>query len=90
MAVYCSNCGPDTGRFATSDLNDLYRRVINRNNRLKRLIQLNAPDIIVRNEKRMLQELSLIHISPVSPAAIATRSWRWTGSRWTGSTSPPR
>ena len=46
----------DGGRFASSDLNDLYRRVINRNNRLKRLIQLNAPDIIVRNEKRMLQE----------------------------------
>src|SRR6202045_1438295 len=49
--------GPlDGGRFATSDLNDLYRRVINRNNRLKRLIELRAPDIIVRNEKRMLQE----------------------------------
>ena len=46
----------DGGRFATSDLNDLYRRVINRNNRLKRLMDLNAPDIIVRNEKRMLQE----------------------------------
>ena len=46
----------DGGRYASSDLNDLYRRVINRNNRLKRLIQLNAPDIIVRNEKRMLQE----------------------------------
>ena len=46
----------DGGRFATSDLNDLYRRVINRNNRLKRLIQLNAPDIIIRTEKRMLQE----------------------------------
>lgn len=46
----------DGGRFATSDLNDLYRRVINRNNRLKRLIELNAPSIIVRNEKRMLQE----------------------------------
>ena len=44
------------GRFATSDLNDLYRRVINRNNRLKRLMELNAPDIIIRNEKRMLQE----------------------------------
>ena len=44
------------GRFATSDLNDLYRRVINRNNRLKRLLELSAPDIIVRNEKRMLQE----------------------------------
>src|SRR6186713_517132 len=46
----------DRGRFATSDLNDLYRRVINRNNRLKRLMELRAPDIIVRNEKRMLQE----------------------------------
>ena len=46
----------DGGRFATSDLNDLYRRVINRNNRLKRLIELGAPEIIVRNEKRMLQE----------------------------------
>jgi DNA-directed RNA polymerase subunit beta' len=46
----------DGGRFATSDLNDLYRRVINRNNRLKRLLALNAPDIIIRNEKRMLQE----------------------------------
>src|SRR6202522_2186595 len=46
----------DAGRFATSDLNDLYRRVINRNNRLRRLLELNAPDIIVRNEKRMLQE----------------------------------
>jgi DNA-directed RNA polymerase subunit beta' len=46
----------DGGRFATTDVNDLYRRVINRNNRLKKLIQLNAPDVIVRNEKRMLQE----------------------------------
>jgi len=46
----------DGGRFATSDLNDLYRRVINRNNRLKRLLELNAPEIIIRNEKRMLQE----------------------------------
>ena len=46
----------DGGRFATSDLNDLYRRVINRNNRLKRLLELSAPDIIIRNEKRMLQE----------------------------------
>ena len=46
----------DGGRFATSDLNDLYRRVINRNNRLARLLELHAPDIIVRNEKRMLQE----------------------------------
>ena len=52
----------DGGRFATSDLNDLYRRVINRNNRLKRLIQLNAPDIIVRNEKRMLQAVSYTHL----------------------------
>ena len=46
----------DGGRFATSDLNDLYRRVINRNNRLRHLIELLAPEIIVRNEKRMLQE----------------------------------
>ena len=46
----------DGGRFATSDLNDLYRRVINRNNRLKRLVELNAPEVITRNEKRMLQE----------------------------------
>jgi DNA-directed RNA polymerase subunit beta' len=46
----------DGGRFATSDLNDLYRRVINRNNRLKRLLELNAPEVIIRNEKRMLQE----------------------------------
>merc|ERR1712000_620505 len=46
----------DGGRFATSDLNDLYRRVINRNNRLKRLMSLRAPEIIIRNEKRMLQE----------------------------------
>src|SRR4029078_177138 len=55
----------DGGRFATSDLNDLYRRVINRNNRLKRLLELGAPDVIVRNEKRMLQEAgdSLLHNS---------------------------
>ncbi len=46
----------DGGRFATSDLNDLYRRVINRNNRLKKLIELGAPSIIIQNEKRMLQE----------------------------------
>src|SRR5258708_32559783 len=46
----------DGGRFATSDLNDLYRRVINRNNRLKRLIELRAPDIIIRNENRILQD----------------------------------
>jgi DNA-directed RNA polymerase subunit beta' len=46
----------DGGRFATSDLNDLYRRVINRNNRLKKLMELRAPEVIIRNEKRMLQE----------------------------------
>ena len=46
----------DGGRYATSDLNDLYRRVINRNNRLKKMLELKAPDIIIRNEKRMLQE----------------------------------
>ena len=46
----------DGGRFATSDLNDLYRRVINRNNRLRKLLELKAPDVIIRNEKRMLQE----------------------------------
>ena len=59
----------DGGRFATSDLNDLYRRVINRNNRLKRLLQLSAPDIIVRNEKRMLQEAvdALIDQRPPGP-----------------------
>ena len=53
----------DGGRFATSDLNDLYRRVINRNNRLKRLIELRAPDIIIRNEKRMLQSLSMRYLT---------------------------
>ena len=53
----------DGGRFATSDLNDLYRRVINRNNRLKRLLELGAPDIIVRNEKRMLQAVSYTHLT---------------------------
>jgi DNA-directed RNA polymerase subunit beta' len=46
----------DGGRYATSDLNDLYRRVLNRNNRLKKLLEIKAPEIIVRNEKRMLQE----------------------------------
>ena len=46
----------DGGRFATSDLNDLYRRVINRNNRLKKLLEMRAPEVILRNEKRMLQE----------------------------------
>ena len=50
----------DGGRFATSDLNDLYRRVIIRNNRLKRLIEIKAPEVILRNEKRMLQELSTL------------------------------
>jgi len=77
----------DGGRYASSDLNDLYRRVINRNNRLKRLIQLNAPDIIVRNEKRMLQEAvdALIDNGrrgrcrsgrPQPPAACASRCAR--------------
>ena len=60
----------DGGRFATSDLNDLYRRVINRNNRLKRLLELGAPEIIVRNEKRMLQESV--------DALIDNRSWKQT------------
>ena len=60
----------DGGRFATTDLNDLYRRVINRNNRLRRLLELGAPDIIVRNEKRMLQEAvdSLIDNGPPRPS----------------------
>ncbi len=61
----------DGGRFATSDLNDLYRRVINRNNRLKRLIELKAPDIIVRNEKRMLQE-SVDALSTMAAAAASS------------------
>ena len=61
----------DGGRFATSDLNDLYRRVINRNNRLKRLIELGAPEIMLNNEKRMLQEAS----TPCSTTAVvAVRS----------------
>ena len=54
----------DGGRFATSDMNDLYRRIINRNNRLNRLLELGAPEIIVRNEKRMLQEACLLYTSP--------------------------
>jgi len=62
----------DGGRFATSDLNDLYRRVINRNNRLKRLIELRAPDIIVRNEKRMLQESSM-RCSTTAAAGVPSR-----------------
>ncbi len=66
----------DGGRFATSDLNDLYRRVINRNNRLKRLLELGAPDVIVRNEKRMLQEAvdSLVDNSQRGKALIPTRA----------------
>jgi DNA-directed RNA polymerase subunit beta' len=65
----------DGGRFATSDLNDLYRRVINRNNRLKRLLELGAPDVIVRNEKRMLQEAvdSLIDNSQRRQSSVS--SW---------------
>ena len=59
----------DGGRFATSDLNDLYRRVIIRNNRLKRLIEIKAPEVILRNEKRMLRNLSILclitHVSQV-------------------------
>ena len=68
----------DGGRFATSDLNDLYRRVINRNNRLKRLLELGAPDVIVRNEKRMLQEAvdSLIDNSPARQGAFSRRGRR--------------
>ena len=54
--IFVQCCSLDGGRFASSDLNDLYRRVINRNNRLARLLELNAPGIIVQNEKRMLQE----------------------------------
>ncbi|MEJ5230169.1 MAG: DNA-directed RNA polymerase subunit beta' [Pseudothermotoga sp.] len=67
----------DGGRFATTDLNDLYRRVINRNNRLRRLLELNAPDIIVRNEKRMLQEAvdSLIYNGRIGKA-VADRNGR--------------
>ena len=59
----------DGGRFATSDLNDLYRRVINRNNRLKRLMELGAPDMIVKNEKRMLQEAAAARPCPARPTA---------------------
>lgn len=65
----------DGGRFATSDLNDLYRRVINRNNRLKRLIELRAPDIIIRNEKRMLQSRlmrSSITVAVAVPSLVRT------------------
>ncbi len=67
----------DGGRFATTDLNDLYRRVINRNNRLRRLLELNAPDIIIRNEKRMLQEAvdSLIYNGRIGKA-VADRNGR--------------
>ena len=67
----------DGGRFATSDLNDLYRRVINRNNRLKRLLELRAPDIIVRNEKRMLQEA--VDASSTTAAGAALLRARATG-----------
>ena len=66
----------DGGRFATSDLNDLYRRIINRNNRLRRLLELGAPDIIVRNEKRMLQEAvdALIDNRPL--LLSGNRTWK--------------
>ena len=64
----------DGGRFATSDLNDLYRRVINRNNRLKRLIELRAPDIIVRNEKRMFRNLSMPCLIMVDAGGLSAAS----------------
>ena len=65
----CARWWLDGGRFATSDLNDLYRRVINRNNRLKRLLDLGAPEIIVNNEKRMLQEaVDALRQRPPRPA----------------------
>ena len=77
----------DGGRFATSDLNDLYRRVINRNNRLKRLIELRAPDIIVRNEKRMLQEAGSF---PPKPAWQTRRLFRSFGDcGWAGIDAAP-
>ncbi len=63
----------DGGRFATPTMNDLYRRVINRNNRLKRLIELRAPDIIIRNEKRMLQE-RWMRCSTTAAAAASSRA----------------
>ncbi len=66
----------DGGRFATSDLNDLYRRIINRNNRLKRLLELGAPDIIVRNEKRMLQEAVDALIDNGRRGRPVNRSWK--------------
>jgi len=68
----------DGGRFATSDLNDLYRRVINRNNRLKRLLELGAPEIIVRNEKRMLQESVDALIDNGRRRTSSYRSWKQT------------
>ena len=72
----------DGGRFATSDLNDLYRRVINRNSRLRRLLELKAPEIIARNEKRMLQEAvdSLLDNGRRGKAMTAPTSAR--SSRW--------
>ena len=66
----------DGGRFATSDLNDLYRRIINRNNRLARLLELGAPDIIVRNEKRMLQEAVDALIDNGRRGRPVTRPWK--------------
>ena len=66
----------DGGRFATSDLNDLYRRIINRNNRLRRLLELGAPDIIVRNEKRMLQEAVDALIDNGRRGTSCYRSWK--------------
>ena len=66
----------DGGRFATSDLNDLYRRIINRNNRLARLLELGAPDIIVRNEKRMLQEAVDAFDRQWPPGPPCNRTWK--------------
>ena len=86
----------DGGRFATSDLNDLYRRVINRNNRLRRLLELNAPDIIVRNEKRMLQEAveswdgqQDFHFFPAIKQALLDESDLDIYSWISGQTQPP-
>ena len=75
----------DGGRYASSDLNDLYRRIINRNNRLKRLLELSAPEVIVRNEKRMLQE-SVDALLTIPPAK-ARRSWRLPYAKETASFS---
>jgi len=61
----------DSGNFATSDLNDLYRRIINRNNRLKKLVDLNAPEVIIRNEKRMLSSPSMHYSTTTAASALS-------------------